>query len=341
MKTPIKVVLRAWLQVIYFFCLCRHALSLRTSASYAISSFISEYFAKESPQIKVVCYRDCVDRKENVLSEILSNSDGSVAFQLFDATGGLRVEQLINLYVFATATSSIYLFESMEVFVDAFCGNTLLVQDTEHRHLVYVQGASSDDIAKNTENGFEVDVFSFLVNESELSIDLASVFMYTPQACQMLQIKTINRFDKRTMKWENQNFFLEKYENLHNCSLYVGESNVKMKERGSEIKIIETLAETQNFKIKSATRNNKVDLMAKSTIHANDYTSDVIYFENYLYFIGPGEAYDDFEKIFLHQLLIDEYPELCLRSKHQNACAESHLDFLNWCSIQSARSKFC
>lgn len=43
--------------------------------------------------------------------------------------------------------------------------------------------------------------------------------MFTKEKCRENQIVVINRFDKAKMAWENQNFFLNKYLNLHGCPL--------------------------------------------------------------------------------------------------------------------------
>ena len=93
-----------------------------------------------------------------------------------------------------------------------------------HHHLVYAPGLTSHDVAKTFSkefysDGFRIDHVSFLVNETEKSIDLVSGFMFTEQACHQLQVKKINHFSLKTMEWENSIFYPKKYENFHGCEL--------------------------------------------------------------------------------------------------------------------------
>ena len=67
---------------------------------------------------------------------------------------------------------------------------------------------------------------TFLVNETENSIDLVSVFMFSPGRCRQRNFTRINRFLKATMEWENVNFFPKKYRNLHGCKMFCDDETI-------------------------------------------------------------------------------------------------------------------
>lgn len=95
---------------------------------------------------------------------------------------------------------------------------------------------------------FSIDSVSFLLNETEKSIELVSSFMFTPHACHTNQLVTINRFNKITMRWSNSDFYPKKYQNLHKCVLSVG--SLRTTRDYIEGKIVAALAMSQNFEIK-------------------------------------------------------------------------------------------
>ena len=100
-------------------------------------------------------------------------------------------------------------------------------QTERHRnhHLVYVPGLTTSDIIETFNDGFEIDHVNFLMHETDNTIELVTAYMFTPQACKELLLKTINRFDLQTLEWENAIYYPNKYENFYGCELTVAEND--------------------------------------------------------------------------------------------------------------------
>lgn len=58
----------------------------------------------------------------------------------------------------------------------------------------------------------------FLIEEKN-SLEFSTVEWFTDQKCNEAQLKTINRFDKRTQKWTQKLIKHQKFFNFHNCTL--------------------------------------------------------------------------------------------------------------------------
>jgi hypothetical protein len=115
---------------------------------------------------------------------------------------------------------SILLFDSPENFKQT---NSWIVFQhghlTSYPHIVLVHDATIDDIQVAANKNHTIDRTIFLVNETRHSISLATSFMFTPEACYTNQFRVIDRFTKLQNRWENSNFFVEKYKNFHGCPL--------------------------------------------------------------------------------------------------------------------------
>lgn len=130
-----------------------------------------------------------------------------------------------NVEIIKLNTSTLLIFESPEDFRDT--AEKIVWQTNKskrHRHLVYIQNGTKNDVTQTVKDGFLIDNVAFLVNETENSIKLAISYMFTERKCRENQLVTINRFQKNTMKWESDNFFPEKYRNMHACPLTVLEA---------------------------------------------------------------------------------------------------------------------
>lgn len=108
------------------------------------------------------------------------------------------------------------------------------------------------------------------------------------------------------MKWENSNFFPNKYQNLHECELFVMTSMENMNSIDS--KIIKLFGKLLHFEIhfkinpsNSSTLYNEFDL-----IDSGEFFDQSAIIEGYPYtifqitiFVPPGELYSSLEKLFL------------------------------------------
>lgn len=53
-------------------------------------------------------------------------------------------------------------------------------------------------------------------------LKLLTFVWYSLDRCHDLQLIEVNRFDKKSMKWQNSKFELKKYETFHGCQLVIG-----------------------------------------------------------------------------------------------------------------------
>lgn len=63
--------------------------------------------------------------------------------------------------------------------------------------------------------------FQYFVVENQNSIQLLTFVWYTPESCNKSTLIEVNSFDKKSIKWENEKFFIEKFTNFYGCTLAV------------------------------------------------------------------------------------------------------------------------
>jgi hypothetical protein len=139
---------------------------------------------------------------------------------IFNSTGQLK--DLIAFNKIAQP-ASVYM-NSLKIYVYCLGG--------KHKDLLWLgvnnvrkrekRGTSKSDIVDDMS-----DILAnqyFLVNE-EKSITLLTFVWYTQEACNKPQLIELNRFDKKTNKWENSNFSVEKFKDFHGCQLVFGVQN--------------------------------------------------------------------------------------------------------------------
>ena len=174
--------------------------------------------------------------------------------------------------------------------------------------MVYVPGLTTSDIVKIFKDGFKIDHINFLMHETDNSVDLVTSFMFTPQACKKLQFKTINRFDLRSLEWENSIFYPNKYENFYGCELIVATSLDGFFPFIYYNLLEMTFKEQLNAKLTRSTKDidycQDCDLLSSSNAiqtlgYKIGYSSDPVTFNYYRILIGPGEPYTDLERMFM------------------------------------------
>ena len=199
---------------------------------------------------------------------------------------------------------SIVFFDSVEKF-KALARN-ISWNSNLHQHLVYVPGLTISDIIETLSDGFLIDEVNFLMNETLNSIDLVTSFMFTEQACRVQQLKTINRFNSNTSKWDGSIFYPKKYQNFHDCELTI--SKVEGIHSGV-FHLMELIFETGlNAFINEAHQecidSDDCDLTSiQSFLLPLDFKSYVLAnphaFDTYTYIVPPGEPYTDLERMFM------------------------------------------
>jgi hypothetical protein len=160
-------------------------------------------------------------------------------------------------------------------------------------HLVYIPGADAKMIESHLTDDDLMDTVNFVVNETPQSIDLITSFLFSPVACYKNQWKIINRFTSERRRWENSDFYPEKYENLHKCELVIGRDPFGTIYSAFESHLnfsltLSNIVKRQNFSFR---------YLAPIWLGWEDLY--VIDLEPRKILIPPGELYGEYEKMLL------------------------------------------
>lgn len=295
-----------WLLLFYFVMIQSVKLKFKSLALNAIKTIIDEYFSANWPEVDVISYGRKSEKSEEIVEQLLKLGNKTKAFKVLN--NGRE-----NFWSSRLNASSILVFDSMKIFKEF--KNKIVWQTnnaTRHRHIVQIFDAKAEDLAMIQADGFAVDTVSFLSDETEQSIDLITTFMFSPNACRTNKLLKINRFSRSKMRWENSNFFPEKYKNFHGCNLVLGEQNYRGIYQFYFIFHISTLFSkplnfTFNFKFHEHQPQLFIDPEIDLHLHG-DFHNHLIY--NYVigyiseiemkkFFTPPGELYTPLEKMVL------------------------------------------
>jgi hypothetical protein len=228
--------------------------SSRTTESlavHAIKAVIDEYFAKTVHEIEVISFGTRYGQAEEIIEKLLRFGQQSIPMRITR-----EARERLQSNEFKLNKPSILLFDSPENFnrtqqrIVFQHGNIV-----SHPNLVYIHNATIADIQVAGYKNHTIDKTIFLVNETLHSIELATAFLFTPDACHTNQFKVINRFTRQPKHWDNSNFFVEKYNKLHGCALdfdyktafFAGLLNFPLKEVNNEVLLNETISFSFDF----------------------------------------------------------------------------------------------
>lgn len=62
--------------------------------------------------------------------------------------------------------------------------------------------------------------YAYFIVEEDDFINLWTFVWFTPEACNQMQLALVNKFSKKTQKWEHGNFQTDKFENFYGCTLH-------------------------------------------------------------------------------------------------------------------------
>jgi hypothetical protein len=248
---------------------------------------IDEYFAKNVHEIEVINFEMRNGRGEETIERLLRLGNERMPMKVIrDASEHLESDE------YKLNKSSIALFDSPENFNRS--QHRIVFQHgylISHPHLVHIHNAEIEDIQVAAHKNYTIDKTTFLVHETLHSIQLATSFMYTPEACHKNQFKVINRFTRGQRRWENSKFYVEKYRNFYKCEL----------ETYGLIRLPRDLNYTAKWiDIRSLSDETFTFYMFylpnNFTAQRSSYVIDI---EPRKIFIPPGELYGDYEKMFL------------------------------------------
>jgi hypothetical protein len=141
--------------------------------------------------------------------------------------------------------------------------------------------------------------------------------MFEPDKCWRPQYKTINRFSRSSLTWDNATFFPEKHENFNGCNLWASQE-----ERLSlPTQIFLLLAQELNFKViyfkndnSNSGSHRNIDIynilghQGTFEYQLHDFSS-VLYNDVVTCTVPAGEPYTQLEKMFI---IFDKYTWICI-----------------------------
>jgi hypothetical protein len=254
----------------------------------AIKSVIDEYFARNVHEIEVISFGTRQGQAEETIEKLLRFGQQLMPMGITRDARELLQSDELNL-----SQSSILLFDSVKNYKETQKRIDFQPQQIKRlHHLVYIHNATIDDIQMPFNESSLIDNIDFLVNETRHSIELATAFLFTPDACHSNQFKVINRFTRQSKQWENSNFFVEKYSNFHRCPMKFStnrpflatELNVTVKHKKGKMSMGRSIMFCFEY-----LPGEMMDLF-------NVYVTDI---EPRKIFIPPGELYGEYEKMLL------------------------------------------
>jgi hypothetical protein len=265
-------------------------------APFAIRAIIDEYYVKTEHEIQIISFGVRNGHADTVIEKLLKLGNQSMPVSIHKEAGGTRT------HPFWLKNPSILLFDSPENFNQSLKKFYFRhSRDTKcPPYLIYVHEAKMRDITITRKSNSAIDKTVFLIRETRQSILLATAFLFTPVACQSNQYQVINQFTRQNNRWNNSNFFVEKYRNFYNCTLFIN----RLRENNYPF-IYSIMAEALNFSMKDS--NDRVKSLEKISFYfkpVNDLSPDrlnmfMIHSESRKILVPPGELYGDYEKMLL------------------------------------------
>jgi hypothetical protein len=253
----------------------------------AIKSVIDEYFVKNVQEIEIVNFGVKWGKAEGTIEKILRLKMPVPMRVTSNFRGNLQTDK------YWLKKPSVVLFDSPENFNQT--QPRIVFQSglkSNPPHLVYVPNATIKDIQVVSDKNHTINKSIFLVNEVRDSIELATAFMFTPDACHTNQFKVINRFTRKN-KWENSNFFVEKYSIFHGCTLELDFKDIHFH------KVLNFTQKVYEFP-ETFEKNPIAFFMGPIVIEMfKFFDTYVVFVESQKIYIPPGELYGAYEKMFL------------------------------------------
>ena len=277
--------------------------------SYAINAIINDYFAKLNTtwpgNVDIVCVESETKEFSALMAILVKSRNLNSKFKIIK----VKLNKLSDKDRFKLNESSIVFFESMKSFT---CSVLRIMWQTNPRkrkqHLVYVPGISILDIFKIYPFGYEIDQVNFLMNEFKEPIELVTAFIFTKQLCLVLQLKTINRFNFDSRKWEHSTLCPNKYGNLHGCRLMIQSTlQKKTDERNRALMFMIFQAELNAYQIEVSDIEEfdceTCDLTRDEGYLLGEYDDFVLAnphdYMTFTFVVPPDESYTDLEMMFM------------------------------------------
>lgn len=284
----------------------------------AISEVVKSVFAVKAAPFDIISYGQNFNF-ERIISKIVSkNLD--VDHQIIKFSG----EKKFNREIYNSAILFFDSFKSLQSFMsDARLRDILTSRPLQL--LIFCSKLTAKQFA-SLKFGAKNQFLSFFIEEKRV-FSLKSIRSFGPQRCRATELITINKFFKKSMKWNTREFFLKPDRNFHRCPFLFGVQKILLRStyksfndakgvkryhfKGYNVKIFDTIADALNFSIiyfpfedKDSKHEENPDAVVNTvTINAvnksKHFVTQPFIYEKLMFLIPPGESYTSFEKMFL------------------------------------------
>lgn len=284
------------------------------SVAIALSEYIKNHFVEKSIKFDFITDFDDDVPFDELLKEV-KELDSYTIIKI----DGARID------VFKLERSAIFVFKSYANYQrleDKL--NFDLDEPLQVEVLIYSPGLSLNAIEKKLPTDL-YQIRSFLIDEAEY-IDLKALVLFTPSKCSSQQLVTINKFSKDSLKWETSKFFETVIYDFFDCSKVFGVRQtvypasfyfyIRGKYYFKGFLVTMTISMQENLKYNpifspydDSLRKYMIPshkphvLMFYTVIDIRNFMSIAftpLFIESHIgLVVPPGEAYTDFEKLFL------------------------------------------
>jgi hypothetical protein len=182
----------------------------------AIKAVIDQYATADNREIEIINFGVKNGEGEKVIERVLKIEGMKLAIA---NTRDVREDFKGVMFM---KSPCILFFDSVENYYQSFQRVLFSSTTISYHHLFfYIHEAQLKDIEIRLGGSFFVGHVNILIESKEGSIELATLLMCSPEVCFKDFWEVINRFNRNEMKWENSDFFVDKYKNFHKCPLEV------------------------------------------------------------------------------------------------------------------------
>jgi len=275
--------------------------------SKAIRDIAEEFYVKNQIQFDFVAVSEDSRRFDQLICHLLAENETESSHRLSSFSSNIRG-------FFALDNSAIILSFSCQdlAFVNFFFFlSNLFTQD--FKFLIYVEDCKLD-LLENNINHFiknlqltihkgSIEQYEYLLINDGDFLYLATVEWFTKVACNQVQLKVLNSFNKITQKWTNKLENYEKFQDFHGCNLRMW-IPPDSKFTGLAPHVFIDISQKYNFKPKFQAKDEEAEVCFNVfrlgpdmywTVH---FTSSFMEIRDII-LVTPGDLYSPYEKLWL------------------------------------------
>lgn len=180
--------------------------------STAISSICEELFIKKSINFDIVLYGKMNRHLKDVTNSLMNKINQNYFVNLY------RIKDGETRYYWIEKSSLVLLKTTQELIYFSNIIASLHPRIKELTFLLYVDQTCYVKSSPQQPKNLAIVNYYMLINQ-ENDLFLKKLVLYSPQMCDLPQIKMLNKFDKIKAEWEKNDKSEKKFINLYGCAL--------------------------------------------------------------------------------------------------------------------------